>query len=123
MVTPLMNTYFGYDDFGNSLLYLFGGIWLLVISVFIALVSKRVSDRSFILFGAIANIFSYIYNLGIVHIIDRRDSSALAYFGVGAALNLFSISIVLDIAYSLLSKLVSNEVQGFISAFRRFTSK
>jgi hypothetical protein len=123
MVTPLMYTYFGYDDFGNSLLYLFGGIELLFVSIFIAAVSMRVSDRSFILVGIVANVVFYAFNLCIVPIYDKKDRSALPFFGVGVAIDLFSISIILDITMSLVTKIVSNEVQGFASAVRRFFAK
>ncbi len=118
-----MYSYFGYDDFGSSLLYLAGGVWMLIVSVFIGFASKRVSDRSFILFGAVTFVFFYAFNLGVVPVIQSRSSSAVYYFATGAALTLFSTSIILDLAYALLSKLVKNEVQGFMAAVRRLVSK
>jgi len=44
------------------------------------------------------------------------------YFAVGTALDLASIPILLDISLALFSKLLSDDVQGFGHAVRRFLS-
>ena len=123
MVTPLMYDYFGYDDFGNSLLYLFGGLELVFVSIFVAYISTRVSDRSFILVGVIINVFFYAFNLAVIPLYQRGRAAGLPYFGVAVAIDLFSISIILDVSTALMTKLVSNEVQGVTTAVRRLFAK
>ena len=45
MVTPLMKIYFDYGDFENSLLYLGGGIELMIVTILMTLISRKLSDR------------------------------------------------------------------------------
>ena len=123
MVTPLMYNYFGYDDFGNSLLYLFGGLELVFVSILVAYVSSRVSDRSFILVGVVVNIMFYLLNIAFIPLYQQGRDVGLPYFGVSVAIDLFSISIILDVSTSLITKLVSNEVQGVTTAVRRLFAK
>lgn len=58
LVTPLMMKYFHYGDYENSLLYLLGGVELIFVSIAMTFVSKRVSDRFFILLAMVLNLFS-----------------------------------------------------------------
>ena len=51
------------------------------------------------------------------------DISNLPVFAVAVALDLASISIILDISMALITKLVRDEVQGFATGVRRFFSK
>ena len=123
MVTPLMFNYFGYDDFGNSLLYLFGGLELVFVSILVAYVSTRVSDRSFIMVGVVVNIMFYVLNIAFVPLYQQGRDVGLPYFGFSVAIDLFSISVMLDVSTSLITKLVSNDVQGVATAVRRFFAK
>ena len=86
-------------------------------------VSTRVSDRSFILVGVVVNILFYAFNIAVVPLYQQGRNVGLPYFGVGVAIDLFSISIMLDVSTSLITKLVSNEVQGVTTAVRRLFAK
>ena len=118
-----MKTYFNYDDFGNSVLYLLGGVELLIVSVLMTIVSRRVSDRSFIFAGLILNIVTYVWMLMFMPRFQPGDRRNLPYFGVGVVLDLASIPIILDIGVSLATKLVKDEVQGFATGVRRLFGK
>merc|ERR1712086_1113430 len=53
IVTPMMRTYFDYDDFANSILYLSGGGVLILVFIALTFASKKFTDRSLIFFGLI----------------------------------------------------------------------
>ena len=122
IVTPMMKTYFNYGDLENSILYLCGGGELILVFVLLTIASKRYTDRSLILFGIILNIITYIWFLCTVPKFEPGDKSNLGCFAVGTALDLASIPILLDISLALFSKLLSDDVQGFGHAVRRFLS-
>ena len=120
IVTPMMKEYFNYDDFANSILYLSGGGLLILVFIALTLLSKKFSDRSMILVGLIMNIVTYIWFICTVPHYKPGDRSNLWSFAVGTVLDLVSIPILLDIGLSLYSKLLSDDVQGFGHAVRRF---
>lgn len=122
VLTPMMMTFFNYSDFENSILYLLGGLELLVVSILMAIISKKVSDRSFIAFGIFISIATYVWMLIFIPRFQPGDRSNLVLFGVGFILDLIGIPILLDIALSLLTKLVRDEVQGLATGIRRFCS-
>ena len=66
IVTPMMRTYFDYDDFANSILYLSGGGVLILVFLTLTFVSKKFLDRTLILFGLFLNIITYIWFLSTV---------------------------------------------------------
>ena len=123
IVTPVMKTYFDYDDFGNSVLYLLGGIELLLVSLLMTIISRRVSDRSFIFVGLVLNIVTYVWMLIVMPRFEKGNRANIPYFGVGVVLDLASIPIILDIGISLATKLVKDEVQGFATGVRRLFGK
>ena len=61
-----MKTYFNYDDLGNSVLYLIAGLELIVISIVLALVSKRVADRILVLVGVGIGVLTYVWMLAVI---------------------------------------------------------
>jgi len=122
IVTPMMRTYFDYDDFANSILYLSGGGVLILVFIALTFASKKFTDRSLIFFGLILNIITYIWFLSTVPYYKLDDRSNLWSFSIGTVLDLASIPILLDISLSLFSKLLSDDVQGFGHAVRRFMS-
>ena len=73
VVTPLMERYFGSDDYENSLLFLFAGLELVLVSAFVAFVSMRVSDRSLILVGITFNVMFYIFNIAVVPLYQQGN--------------------------------------------------
>ena len=122
IATPFMMTYYDYGDFENSLLYLFGGLVLIPMSLIMALASKRVSDRIFVAFGALVHIVTLVWFIAMSANFGPHDRSGLPYFAVGVVLDLTSDIMILDFALSLLTKLVRDEIQGFATAIRRFMS-
>ena len=120
IVTPMMKTYFNYGDFENSILYLSGGGVLILVFIILTLASKKFSDRILILFGLFLNILTYIWFLCTVPYYAKNDRRNLWSFSIGTVLDLASIPILLDISLSLYSKLLSDQIQGFGHAVRRF---
>lgn len=57
----MMKTFFNYGDFENSILYLSGGGEIILVVIVLTLASKKVSDRSLILFGLILSIVTYVF--------------------------------------------------------------
>ena len=70
--------------------------------------------------GLIMNIITYIWFICTVPRYKPGDRSNLWSFAIGTVLDLASIPILLDIGLSLYSKLLSDDVQGFGHAVRRF---
>ena len=122
IVTPMMKTYFNYGDFENSILYLSGGGVLIIVFILLTLASKKFKDRTMIFFGLILNIVTYVWFLSTVPYYKPGDRSNLWSFAIGTVLDLASIPILLDISLALFSKLLSDDVQGFGHAVRRFVS-
>ena len=106
--------------------------------------SKRVADRILVLVGVGIGVLTYVWMLAVIprfmpstirirrtppfsrflnDIFSLDDRSNLPFFGVAIFLDLVSIPIMLDISMSLLTKLVSDEVQGFATGVRRFFAK
>lgn len=64
-----------------------------------------------------------VYFLALLPRFEPGDRGNLPTFGVAVALDLASISVILDISIALVTKLVKDEVQGFATGVRRFFSK
>ena len=62
----MMKYYFDYDDFGNSLLYHFSGVYLIVVFIVLQWISNRYSDRTIILWGIGLQIATYTWMLIVV---------------------------------------------------------
>ena len=71
----------------------------------------------------VVNIMFYLLNIAFIPLYQQGRDVGLPYFGVSVAIDLFSISIILDVSTSLITKLVSNEVQGVTTAVRRLFAK
>ena len=122
IVTPMMKEYFNYGDFANSILYLSGGGLLILVFIVLTLLSKKLADRSLILAGLVLNIVTYIWFLATIPYYQPNDRSNIWSFSIGTVLDLASIPILLDISLALFSKLLSDDVQGFGHAVRRFVA-
>ena len=118
----MMKEYFNYGDFANSILYLSGGGLLILVFIVLTLLSKKFADRSLILAGLVLNIVTYIWFLATVPYYQPNDRSNIWSFSIGTVLDLASIPILLDISLALFSKLLSDDVQGFGHAVRRFVA-
>ena len=78
--------------------------------------------RALILAGLVLNIVTYIWFLATVPYYQPDDKSNIWSFSIGTVLDLASIPILLDISLALFSKLLSDDVQGFGHAVRRFVA-
>ncbi len=122
ILTPMTRTFFNYGDFENSIIYLAGGGELVVVSLAMAWISKRVEDRKFVAFGVALHFITLLFFLTLIPSFEPGDRGNLPVFATAVALDLASISIILDIALALATKLLRDEVQGFATGVRRFTS-
>ena len=93
---------------------------LILVFIVLTILSKKCSDRSLIFAGLVLNIVTYIWFLCTVPTYAHHDRSNLWSFAIGTVLDLASIPILLDISLSLYYKLLSDQVQGFGHAVRRF---
>ncbi|GAB6019307.1 hypothetical protein CHUAL_000903 [Chamberlinius hualienensis] len=119
IVTPLSQTYFGFGDFENSMLFLFAGVEILLAFIAINFLSKRLEDRVLILAGGNLMVVSLIWFLATVPWFPIKSWASLPYFAVGIFINLLGISLLIACSVSLYSKVISVDHQGFGHGLRR----
>merc|ERR1719228_3026705 len=123
VVPPVMQLYFNYGDLANSLLYLSGGVELILVFLLLTLATRCVSDRVLVLAGLVIMLSALSWMTATLPSFQYNDRSNLPYFGVGVFLDLAGIPMVCDIGVALYSKMLPDRVQGLGHGIRRFISQ
>ena len=87
IVTPMMRRYFDYGDFENSLLYLLGGLELVFVSIGMAFIAKRVTDRSFVAVGIALHLVDLVWFLLFIPTFGRGKNESFPYKLIGKSKN------------------------------------
>jgi len=123
-VPPIMQTYFSYGDFANSILYLSAGVELILVFLLLSLASKcGVRDKKLLLVGVCLMTAALVYLLVLFQNLQHNDRSKFPLFVAGMFFDLAGIPTVCDIGLALYSKMVPEHLQGFGQASRRFISQ
>ncbi|OCT80600.1 major facilitator superfamily domain-containing protein 8-like [Xenopus laevis] len=119
LVTPLAQTYLGFQDLQNSLLYFLCGIEMLIGFLVVRALGRCTSDRLLLIFGLFVCNISCIWCL--VFMAKPRGSYGflLAEFVVGVFLQVLGLPFVAACQVSLFSKVTAKNTQGFNHGLRR----
>ncbi|XP_075426959.1 major facilitator superfamily domain-containing protein 8-like [Ascaphus truei] len=120
LVTPLAQTYFGFEDLQNSLLYFLCGIEMLAGFLAVRALSRCCSDRLLLALGLFVCNVSCIWCL--VFLAKPKGSSygvLLGEFVVGVFLQVLGLPFVAVSQVSLFSKVTAERTQGFSQGLRR----
>ncbi|KAH9490087.1 hypothetical protein Btru_035181 [Bulinus truncatus] len=105
MVLPLTLKYLDFNELENSLLYCGCGIEILIVFLIMSRLSRCISDRVLMMFGA-------------VMILDSRIKN-IPYFAVAVFLDILSLPFLLVCSTSLFSKLTRKQTAGLSQGLRR----
>jgi len=123
-VPPIMQSYFDFGDFANSILYLCAGIELILVFLVLSLASKcGIKDKKLLLVGVCLMTVALTYLVFLFQNLQFHDRSKFPLFSLGVFLDLAGIPTVCDIGMALYSKIVPHHLQGFGQASRRFISQ
>jgi predicted MFS family arabinose efflux permease len=124
VVPPIMQTYFDYGDLANSLLYLAAGLELIVVFLLLSLASKLgTPDSKLVGLGLLIMAAALTYLTIMLPSLTPHSKSDFPLFCIGVFVDLAGIPTVCDVGLALYSKLVSDQMQGFGQATRRFVSQ
>ncbi|XP_056421643.1 major facilitator superfamily domain-containing protein 8-like [Hyla sarda] len=119
LVTPLAQTYLGFEDLQNSLLYFFCGIEMLIGFLVVRVLSRCCSDRIILVFGLFISNISCIWCLLFLAKPKGSYGFLLAEFVVGVFLQVLGLPFVSVSQVSLFSKVTAEKTQGFNHGLRR----
>uniref|UniRef100_A0A8C5N3M3 Major facilitator superfamily (MFS) profile domain-containing protein n=1 Tax=Leptobrachium leishanense TaxID=445787 RepID=A0A8C5N3M3_9ANUR len=119
LVTPLAQTYLGFQDLQNSILYFLCGIELLIGFLAVRIISRRSSDRVLLVFGLIICIISCIWCLVFLAKPRGGYGVLMGEFVIGVFLQVLGLPFVAVSQVSLFSKLTAERSQGFNHGIRR----
>ncbi|XP_075718030.1 major facilitator superfamily domain-containing protein 8-like isoform X2 [Rhinoderma darwinii] len=112
LVTPLAQTYLGFEDLQNSLLYFFCGIEMLIGFLVVRALSRCCSDRILLAFGLLICNISCIWCLLFLAKPTGSYGFLLAEFVVGVFLQVLGLPFVSVSQVSLFSKVTAEKAQG-----------
>ncbi|XP_071998465.1 uncharacterized protein [Engystomops pustulosus] len=119
LVTPLAQTYLGFQDLQNSLLYFLCGIEMLIGFLVVRFLSRCCSDRILLVFGLLISNISCIWCLLFLAKPKGSYGFLLAEFVIGVFLQVLGLPFVSVAQVSLFSKLTAEKTQGFNHGVRR----
>ncbi|XP_073445317.1 major facilitator superfamily domain-containing protein 8-like isoform X1 [Dendrobates tinctorius] len=119
LVTPLAQTYLGFEDLQNSLLYFLCGIEMLFGFLVVRTLSRCWSDRLLLVFGLFICNISCIWCLLFLAKPKGSYSFLLAEFVIGVFLQVLGLPFVSVSQVSLFSKVTAEKTQGFNHGLRR----
>ncbi|XP_053566328.1 major facilitator superfamily domain-containing protein 8-like [Bombina bombina] len=119
LVTPLAQTYLGFQDLQNSLLYFLCGIEMLAGFLAVRLLSRCCSDRLLLALGLIVCNISCIWCLVFLAKPNGSYGALLGEFVVGVFLQVLGLPFVSVSQVSLFSKVTAENTQGFSHGLRR----
>ncbi|XP_073445318.1 major facilitator superfamily domain-containing protein 8-like isoform X2 [Dendrobates tinctorius] len=112
LVTPLAQTYLGFEDLQNSLLYFLCGIEMLFGFLVVRTLSRCWSDRLLLVFGLFICNISCIWCLLFLAKPKGSYSFLLAEFVIGVFLQVLGLPFVSVSQVSLFSKVTAEKTQG-----------
>ncbi|XP_063772720.1 major facilitator superfamily domain-containing protein 8-like isoform X2 [Pseudophryne corroboree] len=119
LVTPLAQTYLGFQDLQNSLLYFLCGIEMLIGFLAVRILSRCSSDRLLLAFGLFIGNISCIWCLVFLAKPKGSYGFLLAEFVVGVFLQVLGLPLLSVSQVSLFSKITAEKTQGFNHGLRR----
>ncbi|KAM4042997.1 major facilitator superfamily domain-containing protein 8-like isoform 2-T2 [Anomaloglossus baeobatrachus] len=119
LVTPLAQTYLGFEDLQNSLLYFLCGIEMLFGFLVVRTLSRCCSDRIILAFGLFICNISCIWCLLFLAKPTGSYGFLLAEFVIGVFLQVLGLPFVSVSQVSLFSKVTAEKTQGFNHGLRR----
>ncbi|XP_069829555.1 major facilitator superfamily domain-containing protein 8-like [Dendropsophus ebraccatus] len=119
LVTPLAQTYLGFEDLENSLLYFLCGIEMLIGFLVVRTLSRCCSDRIILVFGLFICNISCIWCLLFLAKPKGSYGFLLAEFVIGVFLQVLGLPFVSVSQVSLFSKVTAEKSQGFNHGLRR----
>ena len=112
---PVMQTFFGYGDTANSVLYMLAGVQLFLVFLVLNIASRHLSDRVLISGGLGLMVAALAWLAATLPWFAHDDRSNVPQFAVGVILGLGGVPTVCDIGLSLYSKLLPASMQ--VSAY------
>ncbi|KAM3932357.1 major facilitator superfamily domain-containing protein 8-like [Leptodactylus fuscus] len=119
LVTPLAQTYLGFEDLQNSLLYFLCGIEMLIGFLVVRSFSRCCSDRKLLVFGLFISNISCIWCLLFLAKPKGSYGFLLTEFVIGVFLQVLGLPFVSVSQVSLFSKVTAEKTQGFNHGLRR----
>jgi len=119
MVTPITERLFHYGEFENSLFFAIAGGVIFIACLAVSCISKVVGDRLLTLVGMILILFSVIWITVIVPWGEYGQKLLFFHFVGACFFDVVGLTIVNITAFSLYSKLVRKDSQGFGMGLRR----
>ncbi|XP_044148229.1 major facilitator superfamily domain-containing protein 8-like isoform X2 [Bufo gargarizans] len=119
LVTPLAQTYLGFEDLQNSLIYFLCGIEMLIGFLVVRILSRCCSDRILLVFGLCICNISCIWCLLFLAKPKGTYGFLLAEFVIGVFLQVLGLPFVSVSQVSLFSKVTAEKTQGFNHGLRR----
>ncbi|KAM4694787.1 major facilitator superfamily domain-containing protein 8-like [Discoglossus pictus] len=119
LVTPLAQTYLGFQDLQNSLLYFLCGIEMLAGFLAVRFLSRCASDRLLLCLGLFVCNISCIWCLVFLAKPKGSYGALLGEFVVGVFLQVLGLPFVSVSQVSLFSKVTAEKTQGFNHGLRR----
>ncbi|GFS08950.1 major facilitator superfamily domain-containing protein 8 [Elysia marginata] len=117
MVLPLSLEYLDFGELENSLLYFVCGVEIIVVFMVLTRLTKCISDRVLILFGAVLIISSNAWLLYFLPKLDKHNRGHnLPIFAVAVVLDVLSLPFLIVCSTSLFSKLTRKQTQGSLPA-------
>ncbi|XP_055864547.1 uncharacterized protein LOC106067077 [Biomphalaria glabrata] len=120
MVLPLTLKYLDFDELQNSLLYCACGVEIIIVFLIMSRLSRCLSDRVMMMFGAIMILASNIWLLWYLPRAPPHNLiQNLPYFTIAVFLDILSLPFLLVCSTSLYSKLTRKETAGLSQGLRR----
>ncbi|XP_013406803.1 major facilitator superfamily domain-containing protein 8 [Lingula anatina] len=118
LVTPYTEEHFQFHTFENSLLYLVGGVEVIVGFVIVRLLSKKLQDRSILLIGTLICVTSCVWFAIFLVQPMHPYTWLLVEFAVAVFLQLLGLPFVAAAQASLFSKVTPEKDQGLSQGIR-----
>ncbi|CAH1772819.1 unnamed protein product [Owenia fusiformis] len=120
ILTPLTQSLLNWGELENSLLYCCAGVEILFTFLLVRFMSKRLSDRTMLIFGFALQMGAVIFLLYFLPTAEPGNlSKNLPIVLVGLAADVFGLPFLIVCSTSLYSKITQAETQGFSQGLRR----
>ncbi|KAK3731035.1 hypothetical protein RRG08_066048 [Elysia crispata] len=120
MVLPLSLEYLDFGELENSLLYFVCGAEIIIVFIVLTRLTKCISDRVLLLFGAVTILSSNAWLLYFLPRLPKHNRTHnIPIFGVAVVLDVLSLPFLVVCSTSLYSKLTRKATQGLSQGLRR----
>lgn len=120
MVLPLTLKYLDFNELENSLLYCVCGVEILIVFLIMSRLSRCLSDRVLMMFGAFMILASNIWLLWYLPTAPPHNRMKnIPFFAIAVFLDILSLPFLLVCATSLFSKLTRKQTAGLSQGLRR----